>query len=87
MKTQPKSVLWDKYFVKLKTKKGVLVMAFFDWNHDGKKDVQDDFIEYNIYKESTGHSENNGAGDASGCLTFILIALASCFIMSLFLCG
>ena len=29
-------------------------MAFFDWNHDGKKDVQDDFIEYNIYKESTG---------------------------------
>ena len=23
-------------------------MAFYDWNKDGKKDVQDDFIEYNI---------------------------------------
>ena len=26
-------------------------MAFYDWNKDGKKDVQDDFIEYNIYKQ------------------------------------
>ena len=23
-------------------------MAFYDWNHNGKKDVQDDFIEYNM---------------------------------------
>lgn len=28
-------------------------MAFYDWNHDGKKDFTDDFIEYNIYNEST----------------------------------
>ena len=26
-------------------------MAFFDWNGDGKKDWQDDFIEYQIYKD------------------------------------
>ena len=27
-------------------------MAFYDWNKDGKKDVQDDFIEYNISANS-----------------------------------
>jgi len=27
-------------------------MAFYDWNHDGKKDFADDYLEYNIYKES-----------------------------------
>ncbi|MCM1524176.1 MAG: hypothetical protein NC120_06925 [Ruminococcus sp.] len=26
-------------------------MAFFDWNHDGKKDFADDFIEYQIYQD------------------------------------
>lgn len=25
-------------------------MAFFDWNGNGKKDMADDFIEYNIFK-------------------------------------
>ncbi len=29
-------------------------MALYDWNHDGKKDWQDNIIEYQIYKESTG---------------------------------
>lgn len=27
-------------------------MAFYDWNKDGKKDVQDDWLEYNIYKKA-----------------------------------
>lgn len=31
-------------------------MAFHDWNHDGKKDFADDFIEYQIYKQSKGNS-------------------------------
>lgn len=31
-------------------------MAFHDWNHDGKKDFTDDFIEYQIYKQSKGNS-------------------------------
>lgn len=35
----------------------VATMAFYDWNHDGKKDFTDDFIEYHIYKDST--SNNN----------------------------
>lgn len=34
-------------------------MAFYDWNHDGKKDFTDNFIEYNIYKESTKGSSNS----------------------------
>lgn len=29
-------------------------MAVFDWNHDGKKDIQDDFLEHNIYNSSGG---------------------------------
>ena len=28
-------------------------MAFFDWNRDGKIDMQDAFLEYNIYKACT----------------------------------
>lgn len=27
-------------------------MALYDWNNDGKKDVVDDFIAYQIYNES-----------------------------------
>ena len=30
-------------------------MAFFDWNHDRKKDFTDDFIEYQIYKNTTSN--------------------------------
>ena len=25
-------------------------MAFFDWNRDDKIDVQDEFMEYNVFK-------------------------------------
>lgn len=34
-------------------------MAFFDWNHDGKKDAVDDFIEYNIYEDCTEDTEES----------------------------
>ncbi len=50
-------------------------MAFYDWNNDGKKDWQDDFIEYNIYKESMEKKEskntyrsNNGNISTFGAL-------------------
>lgn len=36
-------------------------MAFYDWNKDSKKDVADDFIEYNIYKQSTQNNNNNNS--------------------------
>ncbi len=50
-------------------------MAFNDWNKDGKRDVQDDFIEYNIYKQSTQQKDNTGCG-ALGWLAIILVVLS-----------
>ena len=65
-------------------------MAFYDWNKDGKKDVQDDFIEYNIYKKSTQKNNNNnyssGGGISNfgaGCATVISIFIAA-GILSIF---
>lgn len=65
-------------------------MAFYDWNKDGKKDVQDDFIEYNIYKQSTennGKNNYNNSGSISnigaGCATVISIFIAA-GILSIF---
>ena len=65
-------------------------MAFYDWNKDGKKDVQDDFIEYNIYKQSTQNNNNNnyrskggmsnfGAGCATMASIFIAAGILSVF--------
>ena len=44
-------------------------MAFHDWNHDGKKDFTDDFIEYQIYKQSTSNS-NYTPRNSGGISTF-----------------
>ena len=41
-------------------------MAFYDWNGNGKNDIQDDFIEYNIYKNSTGKSAYTSSNHSSG---------------------
>ena len=41
-------------------------MAFYDWNHDGKKDWQDDFYEYQIYEESTKDSNKSSYTSSSG---------------------
>ena len=65
-------------------------MAFFDWNKDGKKDVQDDFIEYNINKQSTQNNNKNnyrsnggmsnfGAGCATVASIFIAAGILSVF--------
>ena len=32
-------------------------MAMYDWNHNGKNDRQDDYLEYMIYKDCT--NDNN----------------------------
>ena len=34
-------------------------MAFFDWNKDGKIDMQDAFLEYNIFKVCTEDEYDN----------------------------
>lgn len=40
-------------------------MSFYDWNNDGKKDVADDFIEYELYTQSTQDSNNSSGGGVS----------------------
>lgn len=52
-------------------------MALYDWNHDGKKDFVDDYLEYNIYNECTKDNDNtnyssnnysnNSSDSGSGC--------------------
>lgn len=44
-------------------------VAFYDWNRDGKKNFADDYIEYNIYKESTKNNNTNNYSNNSnsGC--------------------
>ncbi len=49
-------------------------MAFYDWNHNGKKDWQDNYIEYNIYKRSTGNdNQSYSSGDGLSFKAFVAI--------------
>ena len=34
-------------------------MTFFDWNQDGKIDVQDEFLEYNVFKACTEDEDSD----------------------------
>ena len=45
-------------------------MAMYDWNHNGEKDMADDFIEYQIYKHSTGQKNNSSYTPSNGISTF-----------------
>ena len=45
-------------------------MALHDWNHDGKKDWQDNYIEYQMYKNSKGHENNFSHAQSHGISTF-----------------
>ena len=38
-------------------------MSFFDWNGDGKKDWQDDFLEYGAYRYSTKNMNDDDDDD------------------------
>ena len=41
-------------------------MAMYDWNHDGKKDSTDSFIEYQIYRDATGQEDKPSYTPRSG---------------------
>jgi len=45
-------------------------MAFNDWNHDGENDWQDDFLEYQIYNDSTGNKNDSSYNSGGGMSTF-----------------
>ena len=34
-------------------------MAFFDWDGDGKRDILDDFLEYNLFKACMEDDDKN----------------------------
>ncbi len=57
-------------------------MAFYDWDRNGKNDAVDDFIEYNVYKQSTQNNNNYRSGKGvsnfgAGCGTVLTIIIAA----------
>ena len=62
-------------------------MSFFDWNGDGKKDFADSFIEYQIYKDTTGNSNTSrhSSSDNSGffgCVSYIVCCFISMVLLN-----
>lgn len=49
-------------------------MALFDWNSDGKKDWQDNFIEYHACRTSMEYHKNNpsSSNGCEGCISTVL---------------
>lgn len=55
-------------------------MAMYDWNHNGKNGMADNFIEYQIYKDVTGQndessytpSKGNGMSTFGAVISFIV---------------
>ena len=41
-------------------------MAMLDWNHDGKKDWKDNYIEYQMYKNMTNKKNESNYSSSSG---------------------
>ena len=55
--------------------KGRQTMAMYDWNRNEKKDMADNFIEHQIYKDVTGQNEESSYTPSSrnGMFTFGVI--------------
>ena len=53
-------------------------MALYDWNHDGKKDFTDDFIEYQMYRASINCDDiqSKSPSGAGAVVLMILIIIA-----------
>lgn len=55
-------------------------MAFYNWNHNGTKDITDDYMEYRIYKQSIDNNEylpNSGGISIFGAILAIILGLFS----------
>lgn len=61
-------------------------MAMHDWNHDGKKDMVDNFIEYQIYKDVTGQEDEPSytprRGNGMSTFGAIISVIAGLFLQS-----
>lgn len=63
-------------------------MALFDWNQNGKKDIVDNCIEYQIYKNSTQNKETNNysSNETNGMSTFsaLVVVIGGMLIAGMF---
>ncbi|MBE5937145.1 MAG: hypothetical protein E7265_03845 [Lachnospiraceae bacterium] len=61
-------------------------MAMYDWNHNGKNDMADNFIEYQIYKDVTGQKGESSymPSRGNGMSTFgaIISVIAGLFLQA-----
>ena len=80
-KMRNESLILGFFFYRLKRKE-MLNMAFNDWNHDGRKDWQDNYIEYQIYRDVTGNKNNSSYTSRNGISTFgaILSTIGGLFL-------
>ena len=80
-KMRNESLILGFFFYGLKEKE-MLNMAFNDWNHDGRKDWQDNYIDYQIYRDVTGNKNNSSYTSGNGISTFgaILSTIGGLFL-------
>ena len=80
-KMRNESLILGFFFYGLKEKE-MLNMAFNDWNHDGRKDWQDNYIDYQIYRDVTGNKNNSSYTLGNGISTFgaILSTIGGLFL-------
>lgn len=61
-------------------------MSMYDWNCNGKKDMADNFIEYQIYKDVTGQSDEPSytpsRGNEMSTFGAIVSVIAGLFLQS-----
>ena len=55
-------------------------MALHDWNHDGKKDWQDNFIEYQIYKDCTSNNSTPRSSTNTSGSVFWIVFIIACIV-------
>ena len=55
-------------------------MALHDWNHDGKKDWQDNFIEYQIYKDCTSNNSTPRSSTNTSGSGFWIVFIIACIV-------
>lgn len=68
-------------------------MAMYDWNNNGKKDMADDYIEYQIYKDVTGQNKgpsytpSNGNGKGISTFEAIISVIAGLVLQAALYAG
>jgi len=59
-------------------------MALYDWNHNGEKDFGDDYLEYNLYKKSTGNNCSSGGFFGNMFIGFVVLFIVILLLGSVY---